>query len=69
MGKNTCYTRKYIEKTSYFHVVPAYMSVLQYAYNKNNDITWFCLLTEACVPLYLQKNSVEFLQIHINKVF
>lgn len=46
---------KYIEKTSYFHVVPAYMSVLQYAYNKNNDITWFCLLTEACVPIVSPK--------------
>ena len=45
----------YIEKTSYYHVVPAYMSVLQYAYNKNNDITWFCLLTETCVPIVSPK--------------
>tara|TARA_Y100000816_G_scaffold175374_1_gene126291 strand:- start:74437 stop:75312 length:876 start_codon:yes stop_codon:yes gene_type:complete len=46
---------KYIEKTSYFHVVPAYMSVLQYAYNKRTDITWFCLLTESCVPIVSPK--------------
>lgn len=42
---------KYLKKTSYFHVVPAYMSLLQYAYNANIDIHWFCLLTESCVPI------------------
>jgi len=41
----------YIVKTSYYHVVPAYMSILHFAYKERKDTTWFCLLTEACVPV------------------
>lgn len=42
---------EYIQNTSYFHVVPAYMSILQFAFNDNKNIQWFCLLTESCVPI------------------
>lgn len=40
-----------IMETSYFHMVPAYMSLLNYAYNHDVQNKWFCLLTESCVPI------------------
>lgn len=42
---------KYIQKTSYFNVVPAYMSILTYAYEHDKENLWFCLLTDSCVPI------------------
>ena len=42
---------KYIQNTSYFNVVPAYMSVLSYAYEHDKENVWFCLLTDSCVPI------------------
>ena len=41
----------FVIDTSYYHVVPAYLAVLQFAYNKNNQTQWFCMLTESCVPI------------------
>ena len=41
----------YVTSTSYFYVVPAYMSVLHYAYQNDKANTWFCFLTESCVPV------------------
>jgi len=41
----------YIQETSYFHVVPAYLSVLTYAFRHSNQNKWFCLLTESCCPI------------------
>jgi hypothetical protein len=32
-------------------VVPAYMSILSYAYHHDINNTWFCLLTDSCVPI------------------
>jgi hypothetical protein len=42
---------KMISKTSYYHVVPAYMSILSYAYEHDKNNVWFCLLTDSCVPI------------------
>jgi hypothetical protein len=42
---------KLIQQTSYYHVVPAYMSILSYAYNHDKENMWFCMLTESCVPI------------------
>jgi len=42
---------QYIVKTSYYYVVPAYMSILNYAINKDAENNWFCLLTDSCVPI------------------
>jgi len=42
---------KYIQNTNYFNVVPAYMSVLSYAYEHDKENIWFCLLTDSCVPI------------------
>ena len=42
---------EYIVKTSYYHVVPAYMSILSYAAITDQDNRWFCMLTDSCVPI------------------
>ena len=41
----------YIRETSYYHVVPAYLSVLSYAVKNNSNNQWFCILTESCCPI------------------
>jgi hypothetical protein len=42
---------KQIAQTSYYFVVPAYISVLSFAYYQDKSNTWFCLLTDSCVPI------------------
>ena len=42
---------KFIQNTSYYYVVPAYMSILTYAFEHDKNNVWFCLLTDACVPI------------------
>lgn len=42
---------KYIHETSYYHVIPAYLAVMTYAYNHNSENQWFCILTESCCPI------------------
>lgn len=42
---------KLVQATTYCNVMPAYMSVLSYAYKHDTENQWFCLLTESCVPI------------------
>jgi hypothetical protein len=42
---------KNIRETSYYHVIPAYLSVMSYAYNHSYENQWFCILTESCCPI------------------
>lgn len=37
--------------TSYFHVIPAYLSVMNFAFSHDSDNQWFCLLTDSCCPI------------------
>jgi hypothetical protein len=39
------------QQTTYYNVVPAYTSLLTYAYTHDTNNEWFCLLTDACVPI------------------
>ena len=48
--KRHCIPKEFIAQTSYYHVVPAYISILSYAF-LHDDNKWFCLLTESCVPI------------------
>ena len=45
----------FIYNTSYFNVVPAYMSLMRYAYVKDNTNQWFCFLTDSCCPIISPK--------------
>jgi len=40
-----------IHKTSYYNVVPAYMSIISYAFHHDINNLWFCMLTDSCVPI------------------
>lgn len=55
---------KFIQNTSYFNVVPAYMAVLNYAYVHDKENVWFCLLTESCVPIISPTKFREMFQNH-----
>lgn len=55
--------QEFIAKTSYYHVVPAYMSILSYAYEHDKNNVWFCLLTDSCVPII---NPTNFRKLFTN---
>jgi len=42
---------RYILPTQYYYVVPAYISIMKYAYEHYSGNKWFCLLTDACCPI------------------
>jgi len=41
----------YIRETSYYHVIPAYLSILSFACKHDEQNKWFCLLTDSCCPI------------------
>jgi hypothetical protein len=42
--KNICHT-------SYYHVIPAYISILNFALKHDKSNKWFCYLTDSCCPI------------------
>ena len=40
-----------IVNTSYYHVVPAYLSILNFAFKNDEQNKWFCMLTDSCCPI------------------
>lgn len=61
--------KEHIVNTSYFHVVPAYMSLLNYAINDDKENQWFCFLTESCVPIIHPLRFREMFLTHWNTSF
>jgi hypothetical protein len=49
--KSNCLPKSQINNTTYYYVVPAYMSILSYAFSHDTNNKWFCLLTDTCVPI------------------
>ena len=45
----------FIYETTYFHVMPAYMSLLKFACNHDSQNKWFCMLTDSCCPIISPK--------------
>jgi hypothetical protein len=41
--------------TSYYHVIPAYISIMNYAFNHDKENMWFCMLTDSCCPIISPK--------------
>jgi hypothetical protein len=41
----------HIYETSYYHVIPAYLSVMKFAANHDKNNLWFSLLTDSCCPI------------------
>ena len=48
---NNLVDASYIRETSYYHVIPAYLSVMSYAFKRDSENQWFCILTESCCPI------------------
>jgi hypothetical protein len=42
---------KYVHQTTYYSIVPAYISLLSYAFHHDLENKWFCMLTDSCVPI------------------
>ena len=40
-----------IKPTSYFHVIPAYVSLIRHGLFSDIDNQWFCFLTDSCCPI------------------
>ena len=40
-----------IYETNYYHVIPAYLSLMNYAYHIDRQNQWFCFLTDSCCPI------------------
>jgi hypothetical protein len=45
----------YIYETSYYHVIPAYLSIMKFALVQDINNLWFCMLTESCCPIISPK--------------
>lgn len=45
----------FIHETSYFHVIPAYLSLMNFAAKHDGANTWFCMLTDSCCPIISPK--------------
>ena len=55
-----CLPSSFIKETSYYHMIPAYLSLLRYAVNHDNQRNqWFCFLTESCCPIVSPKHFRE----------
>jgi len=46
----------YIYETSYYQVVPAYLSLMQFAITHDPANQWICLLTDSCCPIISPQN-------------
>jgi hypothetical protein len=49
--KKRCIPFNSTVRTSYYHVVPAYMALLSFSINHDVENLWFCFLSESCVPI------------------
>lgn len=45
----------YIHETSYYHVIPAYLSLMNFAVKHDSKNQWFCMLTDSCCPIISPK--------------
>lgn len=45
----------FIHETSYYHVIPAYLSLMRFALLHDSNNSWFCMLTDSCCPIISPK--------------
>jgi hypothetical protein len=45
----------FIYQTSYYHVIPAYLSIMNFAIKHDINNQWFCMLTDSCCPIISPK--------------
>jgi len=56
----------YIYETSYYHIIPAYFSLMKFAIQHDNNL-WFCMLTDACCPIISPKKFRYLFYNYYNK--
>ena len=59
--------QNYIYGTNYYHVIPAYTSILEFAMNHDKNNQWFCLLTDSCCPIISPKRFKYLFYENYNK--
>jgi len=57
----------YIYETSYFHVIPAYLSLMKYGLRHDMQNNWFCFLTDSCCPIISPRRFRYLFYTHFNK--
>ena len=57
----------YLFETSYYHVIPAYLSIMQFALTADVDNSWFCMLTDSCCPIISPNKFRDLFYTHYNK--
>jgi hypothetical protein len=57
----------YIHETSYFFVIPAYMSLMNFAINHDAKNQWVCMLTDSCCPIISPKRFRYLFYTYYNK--
>jgi hypothetical protein len=55
---------RYILPTSYFHVVPAYLSLMKVATEADVQNEWFCFLTDSCCPILAPERFRALFEAH-----
>ena len=55
-----------IHETSYLHVIPAYLSLFQFALKHDTQNKWFCILTDSCCPIISPKRFRYLFYKHYN---
>ena len=59
-----CLPESAVYQTSYFHVIPAYLSLMNYALHKDKSNLWFCFLTDSCCPMISPQRFRQLFQKH-----
>jgi len=54
----------YIQETSYYHVIPAYISIMRFALTNDSTNQWFCMLTDSCCPIISPKKFRHLFYTH-----
>ena len=58
---------KFIYETSYYHVIPAYLSLMNFALSHDSNNNWFCFLTDSCCPIISPTRFRHLFYTHYNK--
>ena len=59
--------REHIYPTSYLHVIPAYMSLMNYAVGADHENKWFVFLTDSCCPIIPAAKFRSMFETHCEK--
>lgn len=65
--KQHCIPQNFIYETSYFYVMPAYLSLMKYALTQDISNQWFCMLTDSCCPIISPKRFKYLFYKNYNK--